>query len=410
MKHGFAMDGFPDVYPEILERYHGVDGDQIHCAPSQMGAGYPSDESGDESGHLDVSSKNTLVSGDSDCEEHEDDKLQKQIISDIHVNIHHKLVKAPQSQTNLIPSGFGVKPSEWEDGEYPAYEHTMFGCHKKEITVDTPVAIWLPHAIAWCQALLMPPKPAKCTYTSIDDELHCHCPIFVPHPNPSKDKANLCDGCRHTIAFHIDLAEPSSSNTSTKLEEILASYSMQAASFSRASESDACKEVMASLKQSYESDNDFKGKAPKGKKKRKTALKETNKAFTEIRLVAVLPHGLDADGSLNHTVEPLLLQIDKLVDLGFAKIGGRGDLKFENDWNTQMIDDWLQEMLPIVFENIKAIPSVFEDEYPWWLLRTSRSHLELHREKPDGYDAISAKGKSKGWQDSKLFFGTLCHH
>ncbi|KAF8590168.1 hypothetical protein K439DRAFT_1612167 [Ramaria rubella] len=163
---------------------------------------------------------------------------------------------------------------------------------------------------------------------------------------------------------------------------------------------------MTSLKQSYESDNEFKGKAPKGKKKRKMASKETNKAFTEIRLVAVLPHGLDADGSLNHTVEPSLLQIDKLVDLGFAKIGGRGDLKFENDWDTQMLDDWLREMLPIAFENIKAVPGVFEDEYPWWLLRTSRSHLELHREKPDGYDAMSAKGKSKGWQDSKLFFVT----
>ncbi|KAF8590167.1 hypothetical protein K439DRAFT_1330909, partial [Ramaria rubella] len=102
------------------------------------------------------------------------DELQKQIISDIHTNIHHQPVKAPRSQSpfkspaqeaiyfaalneiqaaNLIPSGFGVKPSEWEDGEYPAYEHTTFGCHKKEITVNTPVVIWLPHAIAWCQAL-----------------------------------------------------------------------------------------------------------------------------------------------------------------------------------------------------------------------------------------------------------------
>ncbi|KAF8581566.1 hypothetical protein K439DRAFT_1353650, partial [Ramaria rubella] len=100
------------------------------------------------------------------------DKLQKQIISDIQTNIHHKPVKALQSQSpfkspaqeaiffaalneiqaaNLIPLGFGIKPSEWEDGEYPTYECTMFGCCKKEITVL--VVIWLPHAIAWCQAL-----------------------------------------------------------------------------------------------------------------------------------------------------------------------------------------------------------------------------------------------------------------
>ncbi|KAF8581567.1 hypothetical protein K439DRAFT_1514287 [Ramaria rubella] len=75
-----------------------------------------------------------------------------------------------------------------------------------------------------------------------------------------------------------------------------------------------------------------------------------------------------------------------------------------------MLDDWLREMLPIAFENIKAIPGVFEDEYPWRLLRTSWSHLELHGEKPDGYDVMSAKGKSKGWKDSKLFFDTLAGH
>ena len=44
--------------------------------------------------------------------------------------------------------------------------------------------------------------------------------------------------------------------------------------------------------------------------------------------------------------------------------------------------------------------------YPWWLLKSSQSHLELHRESPDGYDLALAKGnKSKSWHESKLFFG-----
>ncbi|KAF8583070.1 hypothetical protein K439DRAFT_1634731 [Ramaria rubella] len=77
----------------------------------------------------------------------------------------------------------------------------------------------------------MPQKTSKCTHTSFEDGVHCHCPIFVPHPNPIEDEANICDGCRHTIAFHIDLAATTSDDTSSKLEEILASYSAQAASF-----------------------------------------------------------------------------------------------------------------------------------------------------------------------------------
>ncbi|KAF8583069.1 hypothetical protein K439DRAFT_106164 [Ramaria rubella] len=71
-----------------------------------------------------------------------------------------------------------------------------------------------------------------------------------------------------------------------------------------------------------------------------------------------------------------------------------------------MLDDWLRETLLIAFDQIEAVPGALEDEFPRRLLKSSRSHLELHRERPDGYDAMSAKGKNKGWQDSKLFFVT----
>ncbi|KAF8580562.1 hypothetical protein K439DRAFT_1619675 [Ramaria rubella] len=172
--------------------------------------------------------------------------------------------------------------------------------------------------------------------------------------------------------------------------------------------SDAHKEAVAGLKRSCESDdksNVCQCKASKGKRK-KMASKDTKKMFTEIRLVAILPYGLDTDGSLNHTIESLPPQINKLVELGFAKIGRRGVLKFGNELDMQILDDWLHETLPIAFEHIEALPAAFEDEYAWRLFKTSRSHFELHRERPDGYDAMSAKGKSKGWQDSKLFFVT----
>ncbi|KAF8575067.1 hypothetical protein K439DRAFT_1546016 [Ramaria rubella] len=134
----------------------------------------------------------------------------------------------------------------------------------------------------------------------------------------------------------------------------------------KASESDACKEAVASLKHSYNSDDNIKGSAPKGKKKKRGPLKKT-----EIWLLAILPHGLSADGYLNHTREASPLQIDKLIELGFAKI----------------------EALPIMFDQIETVPGALKDEFPWRLLKLSRSHLELYHERPDGYDAMSAKGK-----------------
>ncbi|KAF8531514.1 hypothetical protein JB92DRAFT_3092258 [Gautieria morchelliformis] len=56
-------------------------------------------------------------------------------------------------------------------------------------------------------------------------------------------------------------------------------------------------------------------------------------------------------------------------------------------------------MLPAAFEPMDDVAEV-GDEFTWRLLKASRSHLSLHREVPDGYDFVDAKGgKSKGWQE-----------
>jgi len=86
-----------------------------------------------------------------------------------------------------------------------------------------------------------------------------------------------------------------------------------------------------------------------------------------------------------------------------AKIGQPGDLKFNSGWDAPQLDRWLRQILPTAFD---LISESADHEYPLWLLKLSRSKLALHREIPDGYDAVSAKGhKGKGWQDSKLLFG-----
>ncbi|KAF8574270.1 hypothetical protein K439DRAFT_1372836 [Ramaria rubella] len=159
-EHGFAVDDFQDVHPEILEQYHNVDMGPAHRDSHQTGAGYPSDESDDD---LD----------NEEGEDFETNEIQCQIAADIHANVHYKPVKTPQSASpfghpaqeviffaalnniqtaHLIPLGFGLKASEWENGEYPSYELMMFGRRKKEISVEL-LASRLPCAIAWGQAL-----------------------------------------------------------------------------------------------------------------------------------------------------------------------------------------------------------------------------------------------------------------
>jgi hypothetical protein len=111
------------------------------------------------------------------------------------------------------------------------------------------------------------------------------------------------------------------------------------------------------------------------------------------------------DGELFDNSEPSVQRLDLLVKAGFAKFGNKGDLKFGNEWCTRKLDEWLRGILPEAFEKIDATIET-EDGYAWRLLKASRARLHFHRETPDGYDFVQAKGgKSKGWQESKLFLG-----
>jgi hypothetical protein len=98
--------------------------------------------------------------------------------------------------------------------------------------------------------------------------------------------------------------------------------------------------------------------------------------------------------------------LNLLVKAGFALFGNHSKIQFANKRSTRRLDQCLRELLLDTFEQIDATSSDNEDGYAWWLLKASHSHLQFHHETPDGYDFISAKGgKSKGWQEAKLYFG-----
>ena len=112
------------------------------------------------------------------------------------------------------------------------------------------------------------------------------------------------------------------------------------------------------------------------------------------------------DGSLKNVHEPTPSEINELVRLGFAMTGNKSEISFGNEWGISRLHNWLKDILPVPSKQLDLLSDAEEHQYPWRLLKASRSRLQLYHELPDGYDVISAKGsKSKGWQDSKLYFG-----
>lgn len=109
----------------------------------------------------------------------------------------------------------------------------------------------------------------KCQYMDTDSGTPCYCPHFVPRLNLTSAEVNTCDGCLHTVAWHwIPIQEISSSAGSTSttsnttalsVDDILASFTSQAASTSgkmkaqkrgkrKASEAEARQEAVSGLK------------------------------------------------------------------------------------------------------------------------------------------------------------------
>ena len=81
-QHGLAVDPFPEVHPDMLQRYHGVIGKQIQYRPNQTGAGHPSDEETDSD--TDSTAELDIIDGS------DDSGSPQAIASHVHANIHHK--------------------------------------------------------------------------------------------------------------------------------------------------------------------------------------------------------------------------------------------------------------------------------------------------------------------------------
>ncbi|KAK6992797.1 hypothetical protein R3P38DRAFT_2568726 [Favolaschia claudopus] len=160
---GIYPDPMEGVHPDTINRYYGVEGEELVRLPGQTGAGHVEEEDW----------------VDEQVEEEEDwaddhEGLVAAVAEDIAHNIRHPAIKVarhanpfrqPSTEQafltalqdivhrGIVPEGYGVLQKEWEDGSYPAWEAINPGTRGKEIIVALPHEVWLPRAVLFVQGL-----------------------------------------------------------------------------------------------------------------------------------------------------------------------------------------------------------------------------------------------------------------
>ncbi|EJD34136.1 hypothetical protein AURDEDRAFT_176814 [Auricularia subglabra TFB-10046 SS5] len=99
------------------------------------------------------------------------DELEHMVQQDQQPNLRHDPIEGPKGENpfdddnmqlfknalaevisqEIIPSDYGVDPTEWEDGDYPDTETILIAGRSSEIQLT--LAIWWPRAVLWAQGL-----------------------------------------------------------------------------------------------------------------------------------------------------------------------------------------------------------------------------------------------------------------
>ncbi|KAJ7498413.1 hypothetical protein B0H11DRAFT_1714965, partial [Mycena galericulata] len=158
MQEGVYLDDCEGVHPNVIERYYGTHGPEIHREAGQTGAGQLDDEE--------------ISPPPSDSEEN---NLAEQVEEAHAENFHHEAVPVPKHanpfddeesmqlfydsleaaiRDELVPSGYGLLLEEWGDEGYPTFEILKSGRRGgRQFRIALPDSIWRPRAEMWGRAL-----------------------------------------------------------------------------------------------------------------------------------------------------------------------------------------------------------------------------------------------------------------
>ncbi|KAJ7728404.1 hypothetical protein B0H14DRAFT_3169388 [Mycena olivaceomarginata] len=152
----------------------------------------------------------------------------------------------------------------------------------------------------------------------------------------------------------------------------------------------------------------YSGFRPKGatsgtpgpkKAKGASSKKNTSEAAKMVKIsgVQVITGGIDpGEGDLRDDHCPTPAQVEKLLKyhLAVSKPGGDGSLEFGLDWSQSQIDEWLRELLPLLFEFLDSrYPDAKPPALHWALLgKDQRTLFVMERETITGAELDQAKG------------------
>lgn len=142
------QEDHPEVPPDVLDNFYGVEGPERQRAAHQTGAGHPPDE------------------------EDLDEQLDDMIGQEENTNVRHDAIDVPESnspftpdvellflealrelqQSGTLPGNYKVTEEEWQEEDYPETEILGVG-RRKKLAIQLPLDIWLPRARMWAQAL-----------------------------------------------------------------------------------------------------------------------------------------------------------------------------------------------------------------------------------------------------------------
>ncbi|KAL0572531.1 hypothetical protein V5O48_009435 [Marasmius crinis-equi] len=165
-------DDCKGLTPQEIQDGYGIDGDPREAPDTFVGAGYDAEEEQE-----DLSS---FRNEDQHSESPEEDEWEGDDWEDMRTEIDENFIdpaKPPKVRNplqenkqlealfwsmlgevvdgGLLPEGYGIREDDWENGEYPSYEHLHTGKKRggKDLVIQLPDNIWRPRAILWTQAL-----------------------------------------------------------------------------------------------------------------------------------------------------------------------------------------------------------------------------------------------------------------
>lgn len=140
LTRGKYVDEFKDIHPDILNQYLGVDDGAIL-------ANFDEDLNHDIDAHIAAGQEHHIRHEPIPVPDHRNpfNSVEGEAM------FFDALNKIATQK--IVPAGFGVNATEWDNHIYPDVEDIKYGRAGNVLSVALPFEIWWPRAVCWAQGL-----------------------------------------------------------------------------------------------------------------------------------------------------------------------------------------------------------------------------------------------------------------